>query len=95
MYNDDITFEWDEDKRSTNLEKHGIDFLRAKEIWLGDILEIRSPQMHHGEELFMAIGESNGQIITVIFTWRGRARRIISARKARDYEEEDYQNEVR
>ena len=36
-----MEFEWDEAKRRNNLEKHGIDFVRAKQIWLDDVLEVR------------------------------------------------------
>ncbi len=39
-----MDFDWDEKERQTNLAKHGIDFVRAKEIWEGPVLEIPSPQ---------------------------------------------------
>jgi hypothetical protein len=39
-----MEFEWDEAKRRANLAKHRIDFVDAKEIWRGDVLEIRSSQ---------------------------------------------------
>ena len=42
-------FEWDENKRHINIEKHGIDFVDAKELWLGEVIEIISPQTSHGE----------------------------------------------
>ena len=86
--------EWDEDKRRKNLRKHGIDFLAAQEIWSEAVLERSSDQAHHEEERHLAIGELYGQCITVIFTWRGDARRLISARKARHYEQKDYQDET-
>ena len=89
-----MDFEWDEDKRQRNIRNHGIDFERAKEIWQGRVLEAPSPQSHHGEERFLAIGESQGRFITVIFTWRGTKRRIISARVARRDERENYKKEV-
>ena len=31
-------FEYDENKSASNLEKHGIDFIRAQELWLDDEL---------------------------------------------------------
>jgi uncharacterized DUF497 family protein len=31
-----------------------------------------------------------GRIIAVVFTWRGEARRLISARRARRHERQDY-----
>ena len=85
-------FEWNEDKRLRNVEKHGIDFVRAKEIWNGCVVEAPSPQ-DHGEERFIAIGQVNGVTVTIVYTWRGENRRLISARKARKNEQENYENE--
>jgi len=89
-----MLFEWDETKRQLNLHKHGIDFIDAQKIWSGSVLEYSSDQTHHDEERYLAIGEFDGDCITVIFTWRGDTRRLISARKARHYEQKDYQNET-
>lgn len=87
----DEEFEWDEAKRLANIAKHGIDFERAKELWRGRFLEIPSPQQGHGEERFLAYGEiEDGMVIATVFTWRDGRRRLISARKARDYERDWY-----
>jgi len=51
-----MMFEWSENKNRRNIEIHGIDFVRAKEIWGGEVLEIPSPQAEHGEERFLANG---------------------------------------
>ena len=88
-------FEWDEEKRQKNLKKHGIDFVKAKEIWQSPVLEIPSPQTQHGEPRFLAIGKINEFCITVIYTSRKDKKRLISARKARKYEQEDYNNATR
>jgi uncharacterized DUF497 family protein len=86
----DAGFEWDEAKRLANIAKHDIDFEQAKEIWQGRFVEIPSPQQEHGEERLLAYGEIDGVVIAVVFTWRDDRRRLISARKARDYEREWY-----
>lgn len=90
-----MLFEWDEAKRQRNIDKHGIDFLDVHEIWLGDVLENDSHQSHHGEQRYLAIGRLHDEVVTVIFTWRGGSRRLISARKARRYEQEDYKSGFR
>ena len=87
-----MDFDWDENKRQINLAKHGIDFVRAKEIWQGPVLEIPSPQTHHTEERTIALGVVDGEVIAVVFTIRRRIRRIISARKARNNEKALYEN---
>lgn len=87
-------FEWDEEKRLKNIKAHNLDFIRAKEIWVNPVLEIPSPQTQHGEERFLAIGQIEEVVITVIYTWRGKNRRLISARKARKNEKKYYENEI-
>ena len=88
-------FEWDEEKRALNLDKHGIDFIDAKELWSGAVLEAVSPQTQHNEERIVAIGKIEGRCIAVIYTWRGDNRRLISARKARRNEQQAYENAIR
>jgi uncharacterized protein len=87
-----MLFEWSEQKRLENLSKHGIDFLDAKEIWQGEVLEVLSAQQEHGEQWHLAYDVLDGRIIAVVFTWRGDARRLISARRARRHERQDYQD---
>lgn len=67
--------------------------MQAKEIWGGDVLEIPSPQLKHGEERFLALGVIGPDewIITVVFIWRDDKRRLISARRSRSYERKSYQ----
>ncbi|HTU45195.1 MAG TPA: BrnT family toxin [Bryobacteraceae bacterium] len=89
-----MEFEWHDTKRRTNLVLHGIDFEDAIGIWEGPVLEVASTQLQHGEERFLAVGRCEGRIITVVFTWRGKTRRLISARAARRYERENYEKIV-
>lgn len=35
-------FDWDPNKERSNVEKHGIDFLTALELWSGDYLELET-----------------------------------------------------
>src|SRR5271156_4230470 len=84
-------FEWDEKKRISNLEKHGIDFEDATDVFCGVNLIRRSHQ--NNEERWIAIGETEGRIIAVVFTRRQDALRIISARRARKNEERQYRSQ--
>ncbi len=56
MHRINMEFEWDQRKRQANIEKHGIDFVDAKEIWDGEVLDIPSPQSEHRELRFIAYG---------------------------------------
>jgi uncharacterized DUF497 family protein len=73
-------FEWDERKRKSNLDKHGIDFEDAIAIFEGETLESRSDEQD--EARWKAIGKLEGTEIVVVYTLRSRLRRIISARRA-------------
>lgn len=74
-------FEWDADKSEANLAKHGIDFDDASEIFYGPVIVRQSNR--NNEERWIAIGESYGRIISVVFTRRDEVIRIISARHPR------------
>ena len=75
-----MKFEWDINKRLANIEKHGYDFRVAINIFENTVVEI--PQRRLGEVRILALGMLNNHVIAVVYTWRGEARRIISARKA-------------
>ncbi|MFN3943928.1 MAG: BrnT family toxin [Allosphingosinicella sp.] len=68
-----MDFEWDEDKRLTNLAKHGIDFRRAREIWGGPAVDPFSAAVRDGERRFVAIGlvGEDEMIVAVVYTDRG------------------------
>jgi uncharacterized protein len=85
-----IEFEWDEQKRISNLEKHGIDFVRACQIFDNYTVDFEDNRYDYGEERFIAIGEINGQILTIVYTYRDDAIRLISARTANKYERNIY-----
>jgi uncharacterized DUF497 family protein len=89
-----LEFEWDDNKSSSNIEKHGIDFETARLIWFGDVLEAPDIRKDYGEDRFLTFGEADGEIISVVYTWRGDSRRIISARMANRGERSAYRQEV-
>jgi uncharacterized DUF497 family protein len=78
-------------KDAANTEKHGITFDDAKSVFADpQHLEEESTQSWPGERRRLAIGQLGGVIVTVIYTDRSGARRIISARRARRDERERY-----
>ena len=61
---------------------------------LEDDLAITIEDDHTGEGRFVSIGlAETGRILVVIFTYRGAAIRIISARKASSLESEVYEEQ--
>ena len=85
-------FEWDEAKRLATLEKHGIDLVRAAEVF--STPHVVLPGRSDIETRQVAVGEVGGRIIAVVFTMRGKVRRLISARRAREDERENYRTLV-
>ncbi|MCM5693900.1 BrnT family toxin [Sinorhizobium meliloti] len=86
-----MDFEFDPAKSATNLEKHGIDVDAAQALWLDDrLLEV--PAKTEDEPRSLAIGQINGKHWTAVFTYRGTAIRIISVRRSREKEIEQYES---
>lgn len=78
--------EFDERKRLANIEKHGIDFKQAIAAFRDPSgFEYRSDR-DNTEQRCVLIGKAGETILAVVFTIRGEAIRIISARKARKKE---------
>jgi uncharacterized DUF497 family protein len=85
-----MRFEWDERKRQSNFDKHGLDFIDVEAVFAGPYVQV--PSFYGSEEeRFLAIGLLEGRDVTVVFTFRGEAIRIISFRRARYEERQKYQ----
>ena len=85
-----MQFEWDENKRRSNIEEHGFDFILAARLFDGrPRLDAVSPR--RGEHRILSIGEIDGVVIAAAWTQRGESIcRIISVRRARYAEERQY-----
>ncbi len=82
-------FEWDEAKRQKNLEKHRLDFWDARMVFDGR--PVTTLSSHKKDEArFISVAQIENRFYTVVWTWRGEQRRIISFRRAQDGEERAY-----
>jgi uncharacterized DUF497 family protein len=88
-------FEWDENKRRLNVVKHGIDFADAKEVFCDPAAYTSVSPRNMRERRYVTVGSMRGALIAVIFTVRGQAIRIISARVARRIERQTYGAEAK
>ncbi len=50
MYDQGMSFEWDEDKREANIRRHGVDFVRAAQMFSNPILERPDDREDYGED---------------------------------------------
>ncbi len=86
-----LGFEWDEQKRVTNIEQHGVDFRVAALIFENPVIEAIDDREDHGEIRYRALGHTGDDYYLVAYTWRGDNRRIISAWKVSEDGKERYQ----
>ena len=84
-------FEFDEAKSQANLNKHGIDFVAAQELWKDPyLLEIRAKS--EDEPRFALIGNIDERYWSAIVTYREGHIRLISVRRSRKKEVELYES---
>lgn len=84
-----MEFEWDDAKAASNQAKHGIDFDDAIRIFSGPMLEWPDNRLDYGEHRVIAVGIADA-LLTVVYTRRRDAVRIISARRSNKHEREAY-----
>ena len=86
-------FEWDENKRLSNAEKHGLDFVDCLDVFLDPdafaYLSVRS----EAERRYVIVGRIGERLASVVFTRRGSLFRLISARISSRNERRQYETE--
>ena len=88
---DTDNFEWDDNKAARNYTKHGVTFYQAIKAFHDHLaIEEIDERWDYGEERINLIGMCDGVILHVTYTERGGSIRIISARKAKKHEQDDY-----
>lgn len=89
-------FEWDEDKAVDNEHKHGVTFEEAASCFY-DPHQTAFYDPDHSEEedreILIAHSEQ-GRLLLVVYTLRGEAIRIISARRTTRKETRDYEKGI-
>lgn len=88
-----MKFEWDAQKASTNLNKHGISFDEGATVFL-DQLGLSGPDPDHsvGEHRYITFGISSlGHLLAVSHTYRPGGIRLISARRVTRAERKLYE----
>jgi hypothetical protein len=86
-----LKFEYDDHKSQSNLNKHGIDFIEAQQLWNDDDL-IEIPANTDNEQRFVVIAKLKRKHWTAVITYRGDKIRIISVRRARKEEVTYYES---
>ena len=95
----ELTFEWDPRKSRANFRKHGITFAEAESVFYdeGGLL-IDDPEHSEDEDRFLLLGLSASLrelIVSHCYRQAGGTIRIISARKAKPRERQQYRLKAR
>jgi uncharacterized DUF497 family protein len=85
-----LEFEWDDAKRTANIAKHGLDFLRVGRLMAEQHVVVPGREVG-GEARMLAIGLIEERFVTAVFVMRGGNVRVISLRSARHGERRKYQ----
>jgi hypothetical protein len=86
-----LSFEFDEKKSLSNLDKHGIDFIEAQKLWNDPyLIEIQAKTTD--EPRFLVIGRISDKHWSAVVTPRNGVVRIISVRCSKIEEVEIYES---
>ena len=88
----DKEFEWDDDKANSNLQKHGVSFEEAAEVFFDPFFQTGDATVDEDEEREFIVGYTfNQRLLLTVYTERGNRTRIISARSTTRAERELYE----
>lgn len=88
-----MKFEYDENKSQINKEKHGIDFVVAQNLWRDENALIIPANIVDEEIRYALISKFKNKCYIAIFMLRNDIYRIISVRRCRKSEEENYEKD--
>ena len=85
-----MLFDSDKAKDAVNIRKHGISLSRAREMFDSPKISFPDRRRDYGEPRLICYGVIDHRVYCCIYTDRGKARRLISLRKANKGETHDY-----
>ena len=93
MYHQRMIFEFDPRKAAANLRKHGVSFAEVEPVFYDGLALTQKDADAAGEARFVTVGaDALDRILTVCWTERGQAIRLISARLATSPERKCYES---
>lgn len=86
-------FEWDENKRLSNTDKHGLDFVDCLDLFFDRDAFIFLSVRPTTEKRYVIVGRVREKTVSVVFAQRGSLIRLISARVSRRNERRQYETQ--
>lgn len=93
-------FQWDEEKRRSNIGKHGLDFRDAARVFEAPAIMRLDLRLAYGEDRWRVLGLFNGLPVVLILAESNSGEngdellRVISMRKATRHEEREYVRQI-
>ena len=81
---------WDESKRRSNVQRHGIDFAELAAAFDFPMLTREDPCMDHGEQRLLSLAWFNGRVVFMVWIERYDSVRLISCRYGTKHETKAY-----
>lgn len=88
-----MSFEWDLRKAEANFRKHGVRFAESLPVFEDELaLTMTDEDSDPDEQRFVSLGSgAKERVLVVVYSYRGEAIRIISARPAEPHERKQYE----
>ena len=86
-----IEFEWDEDKARDNIQKHGVTFEEATEVFFDPFYQMGDASTDDEQRDFIIGYSISERLLLVVYVERGERIHIISARRATRHERKVYE----
>ena len=86
--------EWDAAKNRKNLEKHGLSFEDAGQVFSGPCVTFEDDRFGYGEQRLITLGLLAARLVVIAHAPRDEGTRIISMRKGNRREQKIYQERL-
>ncbi len=87
-----IEFEWNADKAESNIDKHGVAFREATEVFFDPFYQTGDASVGDEDREFIIGYSLSERLMLVVYVERSERTRIISARRATPHEKMLYEN---
>jgi len=77
-----MRFTWFEPKRLATLQRRGLDFADAEQVFAGPTFTFEDDREDYGEERWVTFGLLRGQVVVIVHTETEDEIRVISMRAA-------------
>lgn len=85
-----MKFEWDENKRKSNIKKHGFDFIDAIKVFEGATFTVEDDRFDYDDKRYITLGMLEGIVVVIVHSEENELIRVISFRKATKNEQKIY-----